>query len=56
MAFAACLAISSGSPVIEPDRSMTSAIATSGSSLRFSASMRTGRIRSTVVWYQPPSP
>ena len=37
VAFAAALAISSGSPVIEPDRSMTSAMATSGSSRRFSA-------------------
>ena len=56
VAFAACLAISRGNPVIEPERSMTSAMATSGSSRRFSASMRTGRMRSTVVWYQPPRP
>jgi len=31
-------------------------IATLGISLRRSASMRTGRMRSTVVWYQPPGP
>ena len=35
---------------------MTSAIATLGISLRRSASMRTGRMRSMVVWYQPPRP
>ena len=56
MARAACLAISRGSPVIEPERSMTSDIATLGMSLRRSASMRTGKMRSMVVWYQPPGP
>ena len=56
VAFAAAFAISSGSPLIDPERSMTSSIATSGSSRRFSASIRTGRIRSMVVWYQPPRP
>ena len=56
VAFAAAFAISIGRPLIEPERSRTSTMATCGSSRRFSASMRTGRIRSIVVWYQPPRP
>ena len=56
VAFAAAFAISSGRPLIEPERSITSSMATPGSSRRFSESMRTGKIRSTVVWYQPPRP
>ena len=43
-------------PLIDPDRSITSTIATPGSSRRFSESILTGRIRSMVVWYQPPRP
>ena len=56
VARAAALAISSGSPLIDPDRSITRTIATCASSRRFSASIRTGRTRSIVEWYQPPKP
>ena len=40
----AAFAISIGNPVIDPERSMTSTIATLGMSLRRSASIRTGRM------------
>ena len=56
VALAAAFAISIGRPVIDPERSITRTIATCGSSRRFSASMRTGKMRSIVVWYQPPRP
>jgi NAD-dependent SIR2 family protein deacetylase len=56
VALAAAFAISRGNPIIDPDRSMTSAIASEGVSRRCSVSMRTGKMRSMVVLYQPPSP
>ncbi len=43
VALQAALAISMGSPVIEPERSMASTMATPGISLRCSASIRTGK-------------
>ena len=53
-ALAAAFAISSGWPVIDPERSMISESATEGMSFFCSLSMRTGRMRSIVVCIQPP--